>query len=189
MAGGRRGANRTTYCRPPLSSEPGSVSNGNHSTSSPVTGVRSRTRSDTLLLNTHQAFAHTQISSHLGCRNALWLGCVILLLSCLQEWFGDMHVQPSPGCADRGPSEALQDPRVICGSQRAVRASSFLLPSHCPLCPLCQHLQDCVVVPAVTPSLAHITGESSHVAVDWWSRDVEKTSGQSSLRWINKHTH
>uniref|UniRef100_A0A3Q3LTB3 Transmembrane protein 39B n=1 Tax=Mastacembelus armatus TaxID=205130 RepID=A0A3Q3LTB3_9TELE len=44
MAGGRRGANRTTYCRPPLSSEPGSVSNGNHSTSSPVTGVRSRTR-------------------------------------------------------------------------------------------------------------------------------------------------
>lgn len=44
MAGGRRGANRTTYCRPPLSNEPGSVSNGNHSTSSPVTGVRSRTR-------------------------------------------------------------------------------------------------------------------------------------------------
>lgn len=44
MAGGRRGANRTTYCRPPLSGEPGSVSNGNHSTSSPVTGVRSRTR-------------------------------------------------------------------------------------------------------------------------------------------------
>ncbi|KAA8582335.1 hypothetical protein FQN60_009075 [Etheostoma spectabile] len=44
MAGGRRGANRTTYCRPPLSSEPGSVSNGNHSASSPVTGVRSRTR-------------------------------------------------------------------------------------------------------------------------------------------------
>ncbi|XP_018545548.1 transmembrane protein 39B [Lates calcarifer] len=44
MAGGRRGANRTTYCRPPLSSEQGSVSNGNHSTSSPVTGVRSRTR-------------------------------------------------------------------------------------------------------------------------------------------------
>uniref|UniRef100_A0A8C6PTJ4 Transmembrane protein 39B n=1 Tax=Nothobranchius furzeri TaxID=105023 RepID=A0A8C6PTJ4_NOTFU len=44
MAGGRRGTNRTTYCRPPLSSEPGSVSNGNHTTSSPVTGVRSRTR-------------------------------------------------------------------------------------------------------------------------------------------------
>ncbi|KAK1894652.1 Transmembrane protein 39B [Dissostichus eleginoides] len=44
MAGGRRGANRSTYCRPPLSNEPGSVSNGNHSTSSPVTGVRSRTR-------------------------------------------------------------------------------------------------------------------------------------------------
>ncbi|KAG9336888.1 hypothetical protein JZ751_003237 [Albula glossodonta] len=45
MAGGRRGANRTSYCRSPLSSEPGSVGNGNHSTSSPVTGVRSRTRS------------------------------------------------------------------------------------------------------------------------------------------------
>lgn len=44
MAGGRRGSNRTAYCRPPLSSEPGSVSNGNHSTSSPVTGVRSRAR-------------------------------------------------------------------------------------------------------------------------------------------------
>lgn len=44
MAGGRRGANRTTYCRPPVGSDPGSVSNGNHSTSSPVTGVRSRTR-------------------------------------------------------------------------------------------------------------------------------------------------
>ncbi|KAG7281247.1 LOW QUALITY PROTEIN: hypothetical protein CRUP_019772 [Coryphaenoides rupestris] len=44
MAGGRRGANRTAYCRSPLSGEPGSVSNGNHSTSSPVTGVRSRTR-------------------------------------------------------------------------------------------------------------------------------------------------
>ncbi|KTF75716.1 hypothetical protein cypCar_00021332 [Cyprinus carpio] len=44
MAGGRRGANRTTYCRSPLSSETGSVGNGNHSTSSPVTGVRSRTR-------------------------------------------------------------------------------------------------------------------------------------------------
>uniref|UniRef100_A0A673H3Y2 Transmembrane protein 39B n=1 Tax=Sinocyclocheilus rhinocerous TaxID=307959 RepID=A0A673H3Y2_9TELE len=44
MAGGRRGANRTAYCRSPLSSETGSVGNGNHSTSSPVTGVRSRTR-------------------------------------------------------------------------------------------------------------------------------------------------
>ncbi|KAM9708631.1 transmembrane protein 39B [Menidia menidia] len=44
MAGGRRGANRTAYCRPPLSNDPGSVSNGNHTTSSPVTGVRSRTR-------------------------------------------------------------------------------------------------------------------------------------------------
>ncbi|TRY86822.1 hypothetical protein DNTS_020540 [Danionella cerebrum] len=44
MAGGRRGANRTTYCRSPLSSESSSVGNGNHSTSSPVTGVRSRTR-------------------------------------------------------------------------------------------------------------------------------------------------
>ncbi|KAK2896892.1 hypothetical protein Q8A67_011380 [Cirrhinus molitorella] len=44
MAGGRRGANRTTYCRSPLSSETGSIGNGNHSTSSPVTGVRSRTR-------------------------------------------------------------------------------------------------------------------------------------------------
>ncbi|XP_006786040.1 transmembrane protein 39B isoform X1 [Neolamprologus brichardi] len=43
MAGGRRGANRTTYCRPPLSSDSGSVGNGNHTTSSPVTGVRSRT--------------------------------------------------------------------------------------------------------------------------------------------------
>uniref|UniRef100_A0A3P9K1H6 Transmembrane protein 39B n=1 Tax=Oryzias latipes TaxID=8090 RepID=A0A3P9K1H6_ORYLA len=44
MAGGRRGANRTTYCRPPVSNDQGSVSNGNHTTSSPVTGVRSRTR-------------------------------------------------------------------------------------------------------------------------------------------------
>ncbi|KAK7905012.1 hypothetical protein WMY93_017619 [Mugilogobius chulae] len=44
MAGGRRGGNRTTYCRPPLSNEPGSMTNGNHSTSSPVTGVRSRPR-------------------------------------------------------------------------------------------------------------------------------------------------
>uniref|UniRef100_A0A674EJF4 Transmembrane protein 39B n=1 Tax=Salmo trutta TaxID=8032 RepID=A0A674EJF4_SALTR len=51
MAGGRRGVNRTAYCRSPINSEPGSVSNGNHSTSSPVTGVRSRTRngSDTSL--------------------------------------------------------------------------------------------------------------------------------------------
>lgn len=44
MAGGRRGANRTTYCRSPLGGETGTVNNGNHSTSSPVTGVRSRTR-------------------------------------------------------------------------------------------------------------------------------------------------
>lgn len=44
MAGGRRGTNRTTYCRPPLSGEPGSVGNGNHPSSSPLTGVRSRTR-------------------------------------------------------------------------------------------------------------------------------------------------
>ncbi|XP_062850976.1 transmembrane protein 39B [Trichomycterus rosablanca] len=44
MAGGRRGSNRTTYCRSPLGSETGSFSNGNHSNSSPVTGARSRTR-------------------------------------------------------------------------------------------------------------------------------------------------
>uniref|UniRef100_A0A8C7UE72 Transmembrane protein 39B n=1 Tax=Oncorhynchus mykiss TaxID=8022 RepID=A0A8C7UE72_ONCMY len=44
MAGGRRGVNRTAYCRSPINSEPGSVSNDNHSTSSPVTGVCSRTR-------------------------------------------------------------------------------------------------------------------------------------------------
>ncbi|XP_006631297.1 transmembrane protein 39B [Lepisosteus oculatus] len=44
MAGGRRGPNRTSYCRTPLN-EPGSVGNGNHSTSSPVTSVRSRARS------------------------------------------------------------------------------------------------------------------------------------------------
>ncbi|MGH0178096.1 UNVERIFIED_CONTAM: hypothetical protein FKN15_076441 [Acipenser sinensis] len=44
MAGGRRGTNRTSYCRPPLN-ETGSIGNGNHSTSAPVTGVRSRTRS------------------------------------------------------------------------------------------------------------------------------------------------
>ncbi|MGH0183769.1 UNVERIFIED_CONTAM: hypothetical protein FKN15_012926 [Acipenser sinensis] len=44
MAGGRRGPNRTSYCRPPLN-ETGSIGNGNHSTSAPVTGVRSRTRS------------------------------------------------------------------------------------------------------------------------------------------------
>uniref|UniRef100_A0AAZ3RW77 Uncharacterized protein n=1 Tax=Oncorhynchus tshawytscha TaxID=74940 RepID=A0AAZ3RW77_ONCTS len=44
MAGGQRGVNRTAYCRSPINSEPGSVSNDNHSTSSPVTGVCSRTR-------------------------------------------------------------------------------------------------------------------------------------------------
>ncbi|MGH0178153.1 UNVERIFIED_CONTAM: hypothetical protein FKN15_076874 [Acipenser sinensis] len=44
MAGGRRAPNRTSYCRPPLN-ETGSIGNGNHSTSAPVTGVRSRTRS------------------------------------------------------------------------------------------------------------------------------------------------
>ncbi|KAF4089865.1 hypothetical protein AMELA_G00043320 [Ameiurus melas] len=43
MAGGRRGASRTTYCRSPLGNEAGSLNNSNHSTSSPVTGVRSRT--------------------------------------------------------------------------------------------------------------------------------------------------
>lgn len=59
MAGGRRGANRTTYCRPPLSGDPGSVSNGNHSTSSPVTGVRSRTRYETPHLGVRTLVAPT----------------------------------------------------------------------------------------------------------------------------------
>ncbi|NXW47738.1 TM39B protein, partial [Nyctiprogne leucopyga] len=44
MAGGRRGPNRTSYCRNPLC-EPGAAGGSGHSTSSSVTGVRSRTRS------------------------------------------------------------------------------------------------------------------------------------------------
>lgn len=43
MAGGRRGPNRTSYCRNPLC-EPGAAGGSGHSTSSSVTGVRSRTR-------------------------------------------------------------------------------------------------------------------------------------------------
>ncbi|XP_015739228.1 transmembrane protein 39B isoform X2 [Coturnix japonica] len=44
MAGGRRGPNRTSYCRNPLC-EPGAAGGSGHSSSSSVTGVRSRTRS------------------------------------------------------------------------------------------------------------------------------------------------
>uniref|UniRef100_A0A8C0J201 Transmembrane protein 39B n=1 Tax=Chelonoidis abingdonii TaxID=106734 RepID=A0A8C0J201_CHEAB len=44
MAGGRRGPNRTSYCRNPLC-ETGATGGSGHSTSSSVTGVRSRTRS------------------------------------------------------------------------------------------------------------------------------------------------
>ncbi|XP_044281113.1 transmembrane protein 39B isoform X2 [Varanus komodoensis] len=44
MAGGRRGPNRTSYCRNPLC-ETGAAGGTSHSTSSSVTGVRSRTRS------------------------------------------------------------------------------------------------------------------------------------------------
>uniref|UniRef100_A0A7N6F8D4 Transmembrane protein 39B n=1 Tax=Anabas testudineus TaxID=64144 RepID=A0A7N6F8D4_ANATE len=80
MAGGRRGANRTTYCRPPLSGEPGSVSNGNHSTSSPVTGVRSRTRngsgtcmsSPPLAAQTVVPLKHCKIPELSGDRNVLF---------------------------------------------------------------------------------------------------------------------
>ncbi|XP_062364813.1 transmembrane protein 39B isoform X2 [Cinclus cinclus] len=44
MAGGRRGPNRTSYCRNPLC-EPGATGASGHSSGSSVTGVRSRTRS------------------------------------------------------------------------------------------------------------------------------------------------
>ncbi|NXA74794.1 TM39B protein, partial [Thryothorus ludovicianus] len=44
MAGGRRGPNRTSYCRNPLC-EPGAAGAAGHSSGSSVTGVRSRTRS------------------------------------------------------------------------------------------------------------------------------------------------
>ncbi|XP_062818691.1 transmembrane protein 39B isoform X3 [Anolis carolinensis] len=44
MAGGRRGPNRTSYCRNPLC-ESGATGGASHSTSSSVTSVRSRTRS------------------------------------------------------------------------------------------------------------------------------------------------
>uniref|UniRef100_A0A8C0VA09 Transmembrane protein 39B n=1 Tax=Cyanistes caeruleus TaxID=156563 RepID=A0A8C0VA09_CYACU len=44
MAGGRRGPNRTSYCRNPLC-EPGAAGASGHSSGSSVTGVRSRTRS------------------------------------------------------------------------------------------------------------------------------------------------
>ncbi|NXM53139.1 TM39B protein, partial [Illadopsis cleaveri] len=44
MAGGRRGPNRTSYCRNPLC-EPGAAGAAGHSAGSSVTGVRSRTRS------------------------------------------------------------------------------------------------------------------------------------------------
>uniref|UniRef100_H3AS28 Transmembrane protein 39B n=1 Tax=Latimeria chalumnae TaxID=7897 RepID=H3AS28_LATCH len=44
MAGGRRGPNRTTYCRSPLS-DTGSAGGASYSTTSPITGVRSRNRS------------------------------------------------------------------------------------------------------------------------------------------------
>ncbi|XP_071309526.1 transmembrane protein 39B isoform X1 [Agelaius tricolor] len=44
MAGGRRGPNRSSYCRTPLC-EPGAAGAAGHSSGSSVTGVRSRTRS------------------------------------------------------------------------------------------------------------------------------------------------
>uniref|UniRef100_A0A8C5NM07 Transmembrane protein 39B n=1 Tax=Junco hyemalis TaxID=40217 RepID=A0A8C5NM07_JUNHY len=44
MAGGRRGPNRSSYCRNPLC-EPGAAGAAGHSSGSSVTGVRSRTRS------------------------------------------------------------------------------------------------------------------------------------------------
>ncbi|NWU00713.1 TM39B protein, partial [Urocynchramus pylzowi] len=44
MAGGRRGPNRSSYCRTPLC-EPGASGAAGHSSGSSVTGVRSRTRS------------------------------------------------------------------------------------------------------------------------------------------------
>uniref|UniRef100_A0A4W3J6E6 Transmembrane protein 39B n=1 Tax=Callorhinchus milii TaxID=7868 RepID=A0A4W3J6E6_CALMI len=44
MAGGRRGPSRASYCRTPLN-ESGSLGGSSYSTSSPITGVRSRTRS------------------------------------------------------------------------------------------------------------------------------------------------
>ncbi|XP_038637745.1 transmembrane protein 39B isoform X1 [Scyliorhinus canicula] len=44
MAGGRRGPSRASYCRTPLN-ESGTLGGSSYSTSSPITGVRSRTRS------------------------------------------------------------------------------------------------------------------------------------------------
>ncbi|XP_032936710.1 transmembrane protein 39B-like [Catharus ustulatus] len=44
MAGGRRGPNRSSYCRTPLC-EPGAAGASGHSSGSSVSGVRSRTRS------------------------------------------------------------------------------------------------------------------------------------------------
>lgn len=77
----------------------------------------------------------------------------------LQKRVRDVHVQPSSSGPDGGSAEALQDPGVVRGSQRAVRASPFLLPPRCSLCPLRQHLQDRLVVPSVAPSLTHISGK------------------------------
>ncbi|XP_043574887.1 transmembrane protein 39B-like [Chiloscyllium plagiosum] len=44
MAGGRRGPSRASYCRTPLN-ESGTLGGSSYSSSSPITGVRSRTRS------------------------------------------------------------------------------------------------------------------------------------------------
>lgn len=90
-------------------------------------------------------------------------------LICQQEQPRDVHVQSSSRGPDRGSSETLQDPRVVHGSKCVVWAPSFLLPPHCALCALCQHLQDCVVVPCISPSLTHITGE--HLGVQCFDKE------------------
>lgn len=94
---------------------------------------------------------------------------------CLQERLWNGHLQPPAGSPDGGPSEALQDPRVVHGPQRAVWAPPFLLSPHRPLRPLRQHLQDSVVVPALTPPLTHITSEC-------YPRG--HGSGHTDLRWL-----
>lgn len=82
-----------------------------------------------------------------------------------QEQFRNGDCQSPPRNTDGGSAEALQDPRALCGLWRDVRAAPPLLPPHCTLRALRQHLQDSVVVPALTPTLTHITGEFMSITV------------------------
>ncbi|XP_052352869.1 transmembrane protein 39B-like [Oncorhynchus keta] len=118
MAGGQRGVNRTAYCRSPINSEPGSVSNDNHSTSSPVTGVCSRTSP---------------------------VCCTVRIGS------GTSLSSPPLAAQTMVPVKHCKIPELSMDTKRSVQAALVLLPPQCPLCPVCQHLQDCVVVPQLTP--------------------------------------